>query len=71
MSIHDLRYSVKLIKIAKRDKKKLLKTHCVKDAGAEINPVRVIVTSKPIYISLISWNSPNANWLERAVIGRY
>ena len=22
-------------------------------------------------ISLVSWNSPNANWLERAVIGRY
>ena len=24
-----------------------------------------------LYISLVSWNSPNANWLERAVIGRY
>ena len=29
------------------------------------------VEPKPIYISLVSWNSPNANWLERAVIGRY
>ena len=41
MSIHNRRCRVKLIKIAKRDEKKriFVKTHCVKDAGAEINSV--------------------------------
>ena len=32
------------MKIAKQDKKNLRKTHCVQDAGAEINCVRIIVT---------------------------
>ena len=37
--------STQLIKIAKGDKKRIfVKTHCVQDAGAEINSVRVIVT---------------------------
>ena len=31
----------------------------------------LIDTKANIYISLVSWNSPNANWLEQAVIGRY
>ena len=44
MLIHILRRSVQLIEIAKRDKKIFEKTHCVQDAGAEINSVRIIVT---------------------------
>ena len=41
------------------------------EGGREGGRGEMTVIPKPIYISLVSWNSPNANWLERAVIGRY